>query len=96
MARLAKFWPVMQGGPLPGIWVHELGAEGETGPACRDCKKILIIFFFHSFFSPLGTPLALCGWTLRRKTIAVTAKTTVRNLMILVGFKLKTLAMRWN
>ena len=96
MARLAKFWPVMQGGPLPGIWVHELGAEGETGLACRDWKKLLILFFFHSFFSPVGTPLALCGWTLRRKTIAVTAKTTVRNLMILVGFKLKTLAMRWN
>ena len=32
MAWLAKFWPAMQGGPLRGIRVHELGAEGDTGP----------------------------------------------------------------
>lgn len=88
-AWLAKFLLIMQGGPLPGIRVHGLGAEGETGPACRDCKTILILFFFHSFFSPLGTLLAWCGWTLRRKTTAVTAKTMVRDLMILVGFKLR-------
>nr|CAN74714.1 hypothetical protein VITISV_005946 [Vitis vinifera] len=74
-AWLAKFLLIMQGGPLPGIRVHGLGAEGETGPACRDCKTILILFFFHSFFSPLGTLLAWFGWTLRRKTTAVTAKT---------------------
>ena len=61
MAWLAKFWPAMQGGPLRGIRVHELGAEGDTGPPFRDCKTILIPFVIHSFFSPLGTLVALFG-----------------------------------
>ena len=81
-----KFIPLWQGGvPFSGIWLHELLPEGGTGPELRDCKGTNLILI-HSSFSPSRTLLALRGWTLRIKTTAVTAKTMLRNLMmILVG-----------
>ena len=52
---------LLQAGLSNGIFPHELGPEGGTGPLA-----------------------ALCGWTLRRKTSAMTVKTTLRNLMIVL------------
>ena len=85
MALPANFIPLGQGEPFSGIWPHELGPEGGTGPESIDFKGTILIFI-HSSFSPSRTLLALWGWTLRIKTTAVTAKTILTNLMmILVG-----------
>ena len=82
LAWPANFIPLWQGGaPFSGIWLHELLPEGGTGPELRDCKGTNLILI-HSSFSPSRTLPALCGWTLRTRTSAVTAKAMLRNLMI--------------
>ena len=80
-----KFILLWQGGaPFSGIQLHELLPEGGTGPELRDCKGTNLILI-HSSFSPSRTLPALCGWTLRTRTSAVTAKAMLRNLMIFDG-----------
>ena len=67
MALPANFIPLGQGEPFSGIWPHELGPEGGTGPESIDFKGTILIFI-HSSFSPSRTLLALWGWILRIKT----------------------------
>ena len=86
MAWPANFILLRHGGvPFSGIWLHELLPEGGTGPEFRDCKGTDLILIIHPSFSPSRTLTALCGWTLRKRTTAVTAKTMLRNLIMIFG-----------
>ena len=79
----ANLIPLGQGEPFSGIRPHELSPEGGTGPESIDFKGTILIFI-HSSFSQSRTLQALWGWTLRIKTTAVTTKTILRNLMMIL------------
>ena len=75
----------LQGRPPTGAFSHGFGVEGVTGPICWGLSERPRLFSIkYSQFIPSRTLVALCGWTLRRNASAMTLKTTLRNLMIVL------------
>ena len=67
MAWLAKFWPAMQGGPLRGIRVHELGAEGDTGPPLQRLQENINSFHHPLIFLSLRNPSGIVWLNTQKK-----------------------------